>query len=68
MGNEMCEGAVVIADGSSNSGTAFLLEQPYRSYGWLLPKAKKLRAKSGVKFLKCYNCMKGGSRFRSAVS
>ena len=64
MGNEMFEGAVVIADGSSNSGTAFLLEQPYRSYGWLLPKAKKLRAKSGVKFLRCYNCMKGGSRFK----
>ena len=64
MGNEMFEGAVAIANDCSSSNTAFLLEQPYRSYGWLLPGAKRLKAKEGVKFLRCYNCMKGGSRFK----
>ena len=40
------------------------MESPWHSYGWLFPQAKKLLRRKGVKFLKCYNCMKGGIRYK----
>jgi len=63
-GNTMFEQSLTWCEEADDDGRGFLLENPFNSYGFLFPRAQRLKKRPGIRFLKCYNCMMGGARFK----
>ena len=60
----MFEQSLTWCEEADDDGRGFLLENPFNSYGFLFPRAQRLKKRPGIRFLKCYNCMMGGARFK----